>query len=130
MGSNKYEVFYLKIPQENYECQNGRSVMPLLLLLAGACCCCCSWPAHTAAVVLGRPPVCSCCCWCCLLCSCAVLVQLQQKDNEAMGAGGGHWWSAEGAVEVLTAAWLHLDATGFSLGVDLGAAAFAAAPRR
>ncbi|XP_045089554.1 uncharacterized protein [Aegilops tauschii subsp. strangulata] len=37
--------------------------------------------------------------------------QLQRKDNRAMGAEGGHWCSAEGVVEVLTAARLYLHAT-------------------
>ncbi|XP_044393334.1 uncharacterized protein [Triticum aestivum] len=46
-----------------------------------------------------------------------------------MGAEGGHWWSAEGAVEVLAAARLYLHATRFRIGMDLGTAAFAAAPR-
>ncbi|XP_045089530.1 uncharacterized protein [Aegilops tauschii subsp. strangulata] len=55
--------------------------------------------------------------------------QLQRKDNRAMGAEGGHWCSAEGVVEVLTAARLYLHATRFRIGMDLGTAAFAAAPR-
>lgn len=52
----------------------------------------------------------------------------QLHDNRAMGAEGGHWWSAEGAVEVLAAARFYLHATRFRIGMDLGAAAFAAAP--
>ena len=77
-----------------------RSVMSPLLLLAGPYCWCCSWPTRAAAVVRG---------------SCVT---------------AAYWWSTEGAVEALAAARLHLGAIVFSLGVDLGAAVFAVAPRR
>ena len=48
----------------------------------------------------------------------------------ALCAAAAYWWSAEGAMEALTAARLHLGAVVFSLGMDLGAAVFAVTPRR